>query len=555
MCREAVADGFGLIKLKVGANLEDDLRRLRIARAAVGDDVEIAVDANQVWDVGTAITWMRALAPLAPHWIEEPTSPHDVLGTATIRREISPVPVATGEHVANRVIFKQLLQAQAIDVMQIDATRVAGVNENLANLLLAARFGIPVIPHAGGVGLCELVQHLAMFDYVALGGAAPGVRRPRPPVDRVDRPPARALHRSGGRAARPVPGAGDARRVHGTASLVASRVHLPDRSRLEAGMTPLPLTDLGDTGLRVTRLMFGTAPIGGLFAPVSAGDAHATLEAAWDAGIRAFDTAPHYGVGQSERRLGDFLAGKPRSEFVISTKVGRLLVPATGPTQGVEGFYDTPALSRVWDFSADGARRSVEESLERLGLDRIDLVLIHDPDNFAEESLAGAYPALHELRSSGVIGAIGLGMNQCEVPRWFIARADLDCVLIAGRYTLLDPFGAESLLSDCERRQVCVLTGGVFNSGILADPRPGSTYDYAAAPAELLERAQRIKAVCAARGLPVGAVALHYPLRHPAVTAALVGARTPQEITQDVEYLTTNVPDAVYEDLAAAGLL
>lgn len=320
-------------------------------------------------------------------------------------------------------------------------------------------------------------------------------------------------------------------------------------------MTSLPTAAIGRTGVRVTRLMFGTAPIGGLFSPVSAQDAHATLEAAWDAGIRAFDTAPHYGVGQAELRLGEFLSGRPRSEFVVSTKVGRLLVPATGPTDGVEGFHDTPALSRVWDFSAGGARRSVEESLERLGLDQLDLVLIHDPDDFAVESLAGAYPALHELRSQGVIRAIGLGMNQCEVPGWFIARADLDCVLIAGRYTLLDSSAGERLLSDCERRQVSVLTGGVFNSGILADPRPGSTYDYAPAAAALVERAQRIKTVCASHGLPVGAVALHYPLRHRAVTAALVGARTPQEITQDAGYLELTVPEAVYDELSAAGLI
>ena len=170
LCRAAVSAGFRQVKLKVGARLEDDLRRIPIARSAVGDQVAIALDANQVWDVPTAISWMRALAPFEPAWIEEPTSPDDILGTALIRREISPVRVATGEHVANRVIFKQLLQARAIDVMQIDACRVAGVNENLANLLLAAKFGVPVCPHAGGVGLCELVQHLAMYDYVALSG-------------------------------------------------------------------------------------------------------------------------------------------------------------------------------------------------------------------------------------------------------------------------------------------------------------------------------------------------------------------------------------------------
>jgi D-threo-aldose 1-dehydrogenase len=313
--------------------------------------------------------------------------------------------------------------------------------------------------------------------------------------------------------------------------------------------------ELGRTGLRVTRLMFGTAPIGGLFTSVSADAAHATLEAAWDGGVRAFDTAPHYGVGQSEQRLGAFLATRPRAEYLVSTKVGRRLVPATGPTDGVEGFYDTPPLRRVWDFSGDGARRSIEESLERLGLDRIDLALIHDPDDFAEQALDGAYPALHELRSAGVVGAIGIGMNQPEIPEWFLARADLDCVLIAGRYSLLDSRAAESLLPECQRRNVSVMAGGVFNSGILADPRPGSTYDYSPAPDDLLDRARRIRAVCAAHGLAIGAVALHYTLAHPAITAAVIGARTPQEIEADIGYLAQAVPDEVFAELDAAGLL
>jgi L-fuconate dehydratase len=170
LCAEAASQGFTQIKLKVGANLSDDRRRLAIARDAVGEDVGIAIDANQVWDVPTAIGWVRELASLRPAWIEEPTSPDDILGTSAIRRAVAPVRVASGEHVVNRVMFKQLLQADAIDVMQIDACRVAGVNENIANLLLAAKFGVPVCPHAGGVGLCEIVQHLAMFDYVALSG-------------------------------------------------------------------------------------------------------------------------------------------------------------------------------------------------------------------------------------------------------------------------------------------------------------------------------------------------------------------------------------------------
>ncbi|HZW42536.1 MAG TPA: L-fuconate dehydratase [Agromyces sp.] len=174
LCREAVADGFPQIKLKVGANLDDDVRRLRIARAAVGEGYPIAVDANQRWDVGPAIEWVNALAEFEPAWIEEPTSPDDVLGHAAIARGIAPIRVATGEHVQNRVVFKQLLQAGGMHVMQIDATRVGGVNENIANLLLAAKFGVPVCPHAGGVGLCEAVQHLSMFDFVALSGTMEG---------------------------------------------------------------------------------------------------------------------------------------------------------------------------------------------------------------------------------------------------------------------------------------------------------------------------------------------------------------------------------------------
>ena len=174
LCEEAVAAGFDQIKLKVGADLDDDVRRLALARATVGPDVKIAVDANQRWDVGTAVPWVQALAPYDLAWVEEPTSPDDVLGHAAIARGIAPVPVATGEHMANRVMFKQFLQADALQVLQIDATRVAGVNENLAILLLAAKFGVRVCPHAGGVGLCEAVQHLAMFDFVAVSGSLDG---------------------------------------------------------------------------------------------------------------------------------------------------------------------------------------------------------------------------------------------------------------------------------------------------------------------------------------------------------------------------------------------
>ncbi|MBB1158826.1 MULTISPECIES: enolase C-terminal domain-like protein [Amycolatopsis] len=171
LAEQAVADGFEMIKLKVGGNLEDDVRRMKLARETVGAEIRIAVDANQRWDVATAVSWMTALAPFDPYWIEEPTSPDDVLGHAAIAKALAPIKVATGEHVQNRVVFKQLLQANAIDVLQLDAARVGGVNENLAILLLAAKFGVPVCPHAGGVGLCELVRHLSMFDFVAVSGS------------------------------------------------------------------------------------------------------------------------------------------------------------------------------------------------------------------------------------------------------------------------------------------------------------------------------------------------------------------------------------------------
>jgi D-threo-aldose 1-dehydrogenase len=317
----------------------------------------------------------------------------------------------------------------------------------------------------------------------------------------------------------------------------------------------MPLVPVGRTGLRITRLVFGGAPIGGLFSTVGDRAAQETLEAAWSAGIRAFDTAPHYGAGLSEQRIGGFLAGRPRHEYVLSTKVGRLLVPAAGDVEGAESFYGTPQLARIRDYSRDGVLASVEESLGRLGIDRIDVALIHDPDDYAAEALDGAYPALAELRAAGVVGAIGIGMNQVALLEWFLPRSDLDCVLVAGRYSLLDGSAAERLLPECQRRGVAVLAGGVFNSGVLADPGPDATYDYQPAPSSLVDRARRIRSACAGYGLPLGAVALQFTLRHPAVTAAVIGARSAAEITEDAGYLDVSVPDALFDDLAADGLI
>src|SRR5579864_8931531 len=275
-------------------------------------------------------------------------------------------------------------------------------------------------------------------------------------------------------------------------------------------LTTLPTVPLGRGDLHITRLMFGGAPIGGLYAPVGEDAALATLDAAWAAGIRAFDTAPHYGVGLSEQRLGRFLGGRARSEFVLSTKVGRRLVPATSDAEGVEGFYGTPTLARLRDYSRDGALVTLEGSLRRLGTDRIDIALIHDPDDYAEEALDGAYAALDQLRREGTIRAVGVSMNQATLLEWFVERADLDCVLVAGRYSLLDTSAADGLFPACQRRGVAVLAAGVFNSGILADPRPGTTYDYAPAAAGLIDRAQRIRTVCARYGVPIGAAAIRF---------------------------------------------
>jgi D-threo-aldose 1-dehydrogenase len=300
-------------------------------------------------------------------------------------------------------------------------------------------------------------------------------------------------------------------------------------------------------------LVFGGAPIGGLYAPVSDEAAAATLQAAWDAGIRAFDTAPHYGVGLSEQRIGDFLTGRPRAEFVVSTKVGRRLVPAAGPgsADGADEFYGTPALGRVRDYGADGALRSLEDSLRRLRLDRVDIALIHDPDEHMAEALDGAYPALARLRSEGAVGAIGVGVNSAPLAEWFVTRCDLDCVLVAGRYTLLDDSAAASLFPLCLSRGVAVLAGGVFNSGILAG---GDRYDYALAAPGVLARARRIEGVCARHGVPVAAAALRYALRQPAVTAAVVGARTAGEIRADAGYVSLDIPDALWTDLASLPL-
>ncbi len=288
----------------------------------------------------------------------------------------------------------------------------------------------------------------------------------------------------------------------------------------------------------------------------------AAVDAAWEGGIRTFDTAPHYGLGLSERRLGDALRDRPRDEYVISTKVGRLLEPSgtggggtgAGGTGGqdTEGFAIPASHVRRWDFSADGVRRSLEASLERLGLDRADFVLIHDPDDHGEQALREAYPALERLRAEGTVRAIGVGMNQTAMLTTFVTGTDVDAVLVAGRYTLLDNSAARDLLPAAQRRGVSVIAGGVFNSGLLAAPVAGATYDYQPAPAELIERARRLARTCERYGVPLRAAAARFPLTHPAVASVLIGLRSTAEVADALALRTVDIPAALWESLATA---
>jgi len=311
--------------------------------------------------------------------------------------------------------------------------------------------------------------------------------------------------------------------------------------------------------LTVSQLGFGAAQLGNLSRAISDAEAAATVDAAWTAGIRYFDTAPHYGLGLSERRLGAALARRPREEFVVSTKVGRLLVPspATAHERDTEGF-DVPAdTRRVWDFSRDGVRRSIDASLERLGLDRLDIVYVHDPDDFAEQAITEALPALIALRDEGVIGAVGLGMNQTAVPTEAIRRTDVDVVMCANRYTLLEQSALDDLLPLASERGVAIVAAAVYNSGLLARARPatGAMYEYAPAPAALIERANALADACEAEGVDLPAAAVQYPLRHPAVVSVVLGMRSPAQVADSLARWGRQLPESLWERLSASGLV
>jgi D-threo-aldose 1-dehydrogenase len=304
---------------------------------------------------------------------------------------------------------------------------------------------------------------------------------------------------------------------------------------------------VGWTDVRVTRLGLGLAPIGGLYTPVGDQQARATVDRAWELGIRYFDTAPLYGNGLAERRGGAALAERPRDEFTLSTKVGRVL--RAGGSDEQEIWAEPADVTPVFDFSAAGVLTSYRESLDRLGLKRAEILHVHDPDEHFEQAVDEALPALVSLRDQGRIGAVSVGMNQTAMLAEFVRTGLLDCVLAAGRYTLLDRSAADELLPLCAARGVSVIAAGVFNSGVLADPGPGATYDYGPASPDVVERALAIQEVCEGYGVPLRAAAIQFPLTHPAVTGVLVGARSPAEVEDAVAMASIEIPPRLWDDL------
>ncbi|MEX3975877.1 aldo/keto reductase [Paraburkholderia caribensis] len=312
---------------------------------------------------------------------------------------------------------------------------------------------------------------------------------------------------------------------------------------------------LGNTSCQVTDLGLGTAPLGGLYSPVSDESAFATLEAAWSSGVRFFDTAPQYGNGLSEKRLGQFLKDKPRDQYVLATKVGRLLRVPDQP-QGEDAYYKgTPPERPVFDFSYDGVMRSFEESLRRLGMDRIDILHIHDPDDHYMQAIEGAYKALDYLRSSGVIQAVGAGMNQSEMLAEFARNGAFDCFLLAGRYTLLEQRALDALFPVCEERNISIIAAGVYNSGILADPRGNAKFNYADADPLLVKSALGIEAICNQYGVPLKAAAIQFAAAHPVVATTLTGARDAAEIQENLDMYSFPVPCEVWDSLKRAGYI
>lgn len=318
------------------------------------------------------------------------------------------------------------------------------------------------------------------------------------------------------------------------------------------------------SGLAFTELGLGTAPLANLYRAVPEAEARAVMEAAWEGGVRHFDTAPLYGFGLAETRLNPFLRGRPRGAYVLASKVGRLLRATTPDRRDGQGkWFDVPSRIEAYDYSYDGVMRSLEFSLERLGADRIDILHAHDLDlrtHGSREALdrrlrefaEGGHRALHDLRSQGVIRAIGLGVNEWEPAQWLAERADLDVILLAGRYTLLEQGAARTFLPLCEARGIGVIVGGPYNSGLLAGQ---DRYDYDRVPAALADRTLALRAVCDSHGVRLVDAAFRFPLRHPAVVSVIPGSQTRAEMEDNLRAATATVPDALWDDLAARGLI
>jgi D-threo-aldose 1-dehydrogenase len=330
---------------------------------------------------------------------------------------------------------------------------------------------------------------------------------------------------------------------------------------------PLERRTLGRTDVTVTRLGLGGASIGGLYRGVAFDDAVGVLRRAWEIGVRHFDTAPLYGYGASEKRFGAALADRPRDDFTLSTKVGRLVVQRDAiaadmdvDRQIVDGrenaaYADTADRRIVFNYSADGVRRSLDASLERLGVDRIDVALIHDPDEHWRPAIDEAFPALARLREGGVIRAIGVGMNQAPMLARFAREGDFDVFLVANRYTLLDHEAFDELLPLCVERRISVMIGGVMNSGVLADPKPGSRFDYGAAAPAVIARANQLAAVCARHDVPLKAAAVQFPLAHPAVVSVIAGVRSVDHLEEYVDLYRSAIPADLWTDLRDEGLI
>jgi D-threo-aldose 1-dehydrogenase len=334
-------------------------------------------------------------------------------------------------------------------------------------------------------------------------------------------------------------------------------------------MTTLKRRKIGTTNLEVTELGLGGAPMGGFRATISEIEATMLTDAAYDGGVRYFDTSPFYGYGRSELRMGAALRARPRDEYVISTKVGRVLHAMRPGEKTPAGFRENglPGFAPVFDYTYDGIMRSLEHSHLRLGLARIDIALIHDVDFWTIKDRAvlderfktvmdGGFKALDELRKAGIIGAIGVGINEADTSLRFIQAGDFDCMLLAGRYTLLEQGGLEAFLPECVKRNVSVILGGPYNSGILTGGvKSGATHDYVAAAAHLIEKAQKIEAVCQRHGVELGAAAMQFPLFHPAVCSVIPGALGVAEVKQNIGRLSAKIPVELWSELKREKLL